>query len=100
AQQLLQLGEAEAGKMALEPAVEPHARLAVLHPDLLDTCHLKPAISPSGRDSISQGFLRATIRQTGRQWRRPYWPPHRQWPPDGSRAPTAAPSPARRPRMS
>ena len=39
AQQLLQLHEAEAGIMRLEPAVEPHARLARFDRDLLYACH-------------------------------------------------------------
>ena len=39
AQQLLQMAEAKTRKMRLEPAVEPHARLAGLHLDLFYACH-------------------------------------------------------------
>ena len=42
AQQLLQMTEAEARIMRLEPAVEPHARFAVLDLDLFDACHRGP----------------------------------------------------------
>ena len=40
AQQLLQLAEAEARIMRLEPAVEPHARLAGFNRYLFDACHV------------------------------------------------------------
>ena len=40
-QKLLQMTEAEAGEMRLEPAVEPHARLAVQHLDLFNACHFR-----------------------------------------------------------
>ena len=43
AQQLLKLPEAEARKMRLEPAVEPHARLVGFNLDLFYACHF---ISP------------------------------------------------------
>ena len=39
AQQLLQMAEAQPRKMRLEPAIEPHARLAGFHRYLFDTCH-------------------------------------------------------------
>ena len=39
AQQLLQMAEAQPRKMRLEPAIEPHARFAVLDLDLLYACH-------------------------------------------------------------
>ena len=44
AQQLLQMAEAQAREMRLEPAIEPHARLAGFHRYLFDACHLVPTI--------------------------------------------------------
>src|SRR5690606_22567734 len=38
AQQPLKLYETQAGIMGLEPAIEPHARRAAIHLDLLDAC--------------------------------------------------------------
>ena len=48
AQQLLQMAEAKAREMGLEPAIEPHARLAGLHRDLFNACHIF-SLSVSGR---------------------------------------------------
>ncbi len=60
AQQFLEMAKAEARIVDLEPAVEAHARLAVIDLDLLYACHFSFA-RLSRRNSISRAFLRATI---------------------------------------
>jgi hypothetical protein len=66
AQQLLQVPEAEPRKMCLEPAIEPHARLAAIHLDLLDACHLLTVLN--GGNSTANAFLRAAKWPAPPKW--------------------------------
>ena len=47
AQQLLQMAKSKAREVGLEPAIEPHARLAGLHRDLFNACHIFCRLSVS-----------------------------------------------------
>src|SRR5690606_16736359 len=59
----LQVPEAEPRKMCLEPAIESHARLALLDGNLFYACHVVPTFVSSGPDSIRRAISRATKRK-------------------------------------
>ena len=73
--------------MRLEPAVEPHARLARFHRYLFDTCHLdsklilcgrsaKAAHEPQSGEKRQQGYHHAACRIGERLARRAALPQH------------------------